>query len=98
MCWGATIEAVVREEDADAVATSHFRDVNRIGYSTAFELPPRGLWNGILLATVDDDEIYDIVKDLITRWQPLVAILAIPSNIAYVRRQRWAKGLGCVRK
>ena len=51
-----------------------------------------------MLATVDDDKIYDIVKDQISRWQSLVAILAIPSNIAYLKRKRWAKGLGPVSK
>ena len=34
--WGATIEAVVCEEDADTVADSHFGDFNKIDFSTAF--------------------------------------------------------------
>ena len=76
--WGATIEAVVREEYADTVATSHFSEYNRIDYITAFELQPRGRWNGIVLSTIDDDETFDRVKGLITRWQPLISILAIP--------------------
>ena len=72
--WGETIEAVVREEDADTVADSHFGDFNKIDFVTAFELPPMSLRNGIILTTVDDDETFDGVKRLITHWQPLVAI------------------------
>ena len=79
--WGAKIEAVVCEEDADTVADSHFGDFNKIYFATALELPPRSLWNGIMLAMVDDNETFDTVKRLITRWQPLVAILAIPCKI-----------------
>ena len=86
--WGATIKAVVREEDADTVADSHFGDFNKIDFATALELPPRSLWNGIMLITVDDDETSDRVKRLITRWQLLVAILAITSKIAWDKRKR----------
>ena len=95
--WGETIEAVVREEDADTVADSHFGDFNNIDFVTAFEIPPRSMWNGIMLTTVDDDETFDRVKRLINRWQPLVAILAIPRNIARDKRKRWIGNLGSAR-
>ena len=95
--WGATIEAVVREEDADTVADSHFGDFNKIDFVTAFELPPRYLWNGIMLTTVYYDKTSDRVKRIITCWQPLVAILAIPSKIARDKRKIWIGNLGSAR-
>ena len=96
--WGARIEAVVHGPKARTVLERYFSHLTRIDVATAYHLPPREPWNGLVFATMGDEEDAEMLHHLLGRWNPLITIIAVPSHVSRTRRRKWLKGLGRLRE
>lgn len=86
--WGCRVEAMVVGEEL------RHRDQNKLMHlvsdfpsptplASALTLPPHishGSWKGLMLATIQTDKDAALVNKCFQRWQPWVAIFAIPST------------------
>ena len=91
--WGARIDAVVHGRKPCPVLEQKFSHVTRIDSDTAYHLPPRDAWDGVLLATMGEEEDAALIRRLLGRWKPRVAIMAVPSLASRTQRRLWLKGI-----
>ena len=85
--WGARIDAVVHGRKPCPVLEQKFSHVTRIDSDTAYHLPPRDAWDGVLLATMGEEEDAALIRRLLGRWKPRVAIMAVPSLASRTQRR-----------
>ena len=90
--WGARIDAVVHGRKPCPVLEQKFSHLNRIDSDTAYYLPPRDAWDGVLLATMGEEEDAALIRRLLGRWKPRVAIVAVPSHASRIQRRLWLQG------
>ena len=85
--WGGTVEVITHKAQDNHRIRSSFNLPRSIPVSKA-QLPPfaDSNWNGVLLATIQDDGDAEDVRALFEAWQPLIVIIALPSNLSRKKR------------
>ena len=66
--WGARIEAVIHGRVPDPVLHHRFQHITRIDYTNALGLDPPRPWKGIVLATILDENDWELVNDVLPHW------------------------------
>lgn len=88
--WGGTVEAVIHRQQPNHRINEPFYLPRSISVAAACSLSPADSpWDGILLVTIrGEDDALDAGK-LFEVWQPLIAILALPSSLSRSKRSTY---------
>ena len=85
--WGGTVEAVVHTQQSNHQIKELFNLPRSISVVTAQStLPSRTPWDGIFLSTIHGERDAQDAGVLFEKWQPVIAILALPSSLS--RKER----------
>ena len=96
--WGATVEVLVHINVDNHTVRNSFALPKYYWRDTAIQLCGRSAFDGVYFTTVLDSEQATMSGNLFNLWQPMVAIIALPSNLsrtqigkflAYFDRQRY---------
>ena len=84
---GGVVEVIAHRAQNNHLIRSSFDLPQSIPVSEA-QLPPfaNSSWNGVLLATIQDDDDAEDVRALFDAWQPLIAINTLPSHLSRKKR------------
>jgi hypothetical protein len=86
------VEARVHRQSNNHRISQHFSLPRSVSVARAICPPLAGKpWNGILLATLHGIEDAQDVRALLEAWQPLIAIIALPSTSSRSDRNQWLK-------
>ena len=81
--WGGTTEIITRRHKINHHNCGRFKIPRSISHANAFSMGPVDPpWDGIFLATVWGAEYAADVRALFKNWQPLIAILALPTSLS----------------
>ena len=77
MLWGASVEVFVCQGgNVKHLVESLYPDVYIAPLAEAAEMPPHRGWDGILFATLDNEEASQHATTLVERWRPSAIVLA----------------------
>ena len=89
--WGGHIDQIVHRQQPNHKICQLFKLPRSISVAQALSSPPPAgtQWNGIMLATISSDQDSSDVFQLFSNWQPLIAIIAVPSTASRKQRSLW---------
>lgn len=91
MIWGAHVEAVIHREQNNHKIYKTFKLPRSISVSQALSSPSASdvTWNGIMLGTLLGDKDAVDAAALFKKWQPLIAIFAMPVSTPRHQQNLW---------
>ena len=89
--WGGDVDVIVHRQLSNHQINEQFNLPCSVPVALA-PVPPlaNSRWNGILLITIRGENDAQDAGSLFERWQPLIAILALPSTLSRSKRNAYS--------